>query len=683
MGEAMNRTNRKQWDVWFCAIIFLLSWLFFAQALSFAVGGNLVYNGDFEMVSSRNPPPGWEVWAARENISNYFLRETTNPHGGKACLRIYHPPRTAGYLVSSPGNAIQAKKGKIYTLSFWARTDKPGVSSAGFIAYEKINPFVDAPAPTYNIEVGRDWKKYSFEIREGFDLSAEKSRFLMLVFKATLNLEEEKNLWIDDVVVSEQDNPKASGLIDEKSISYKPLAHRLTPGSSLNVNLDVNKRIGPTNREIGGISFHRVTGHTGQPFNRQGQYTLSPEMERAIRDLHLPMTRFFALGDEPFGFEGAIERVAEVCKRTGIPINRTVLEGEPYNRKNILTPEAWARAVRFAVQKGYPFQYWEITNEPDVSSRQGKNVAISTPDEYVDHLKAVSKAIRKVQPKAQIGIPIADSPHWGSYLLKQAAGYYDFAVGHWYSFGNVHRRTFEMITLTDNYKIMDKILRFNELLRLYNPGREVPQIDTEWGLHSSGPNGEAADGVERNGNIYGTIHRAVRLIYYAREGMLKRASSWNLLSHANEPGFGILTQEAENKRFLLYWLYYYFHRHLGESILDLSGTAPYYYPPQGEDAAFMGPITPVLATRSKDGKVIYLIVANGSWERTVPCRINLVNYHPVRAEGILLSHSDPNGKALLTFKEEAISNLSVSINKQEVICTMPPHSVSFITLKNK
>ena len=46
---------------------------------------------------------------------------------------------------------------------------------------------------------------------------------------------------------------------------------------------------------------------------------------------------------------------------------------------------------------------------------------------------------------------------------------------------------------------------------------------------SNGPNGEDADFVMRNGNVVGLVHRAVRMIYYTREGMLKGASSWETL----------------------------------------------------------------------------------------------------------------------------------------------------------
>ncbi len=121
-------------------------------------------------------------------------------------------------------------------------------------------------------------------------------------------------------------------------------------------------------------------------------------------------------------------------------------------------------------------------------------------------------------------------------------------------------------------------MRLNALIQAYNPGQDVYQYDTEWGMHSGGPNGERADYVDRNANIFGTLHRAVRLIYYTREDILRGASSWEMFCRTNSQGFGILSPDAPDKRFMIYWLYYYFNRHVGEWVLDMNGTAPYYYP---------------------------------------------------------------------------------------------------------
>jgi hypothetical protein len=88
------------------------------------------------------------------------------------------------------------------------------------------------------------------------------------------------------------------------------------------------------------------------------------------------------------------------------------------------------------------------------------------------------------------------------------------------------------------------------------------------------PEGKEPDYEDRHANIIGTIHRAVRLIYYAREAILRGASGWQMFSRLGGQGFGILSQDAPNQRFMLDWLYYYFNRHLGEWVLPTDGTAP-------------------------------------------------------------------------------------------------------------
>ena len=263
---------------------------------------------------------------------------------------------------------------------------------------------------------------------------------------------------------------------------------------------------------------------------------LPSELEEAVRKMQLPMTRFYALGDEPFGLEAAIDKAAEFLDRIDVPQAATPLEFEIQGATSMLSPETWAAGVRHSLQRGYRFHHWEITNEPYVGRPGG---AFPTADSYLEHFVEVSRAVRAVDPDAKIGIAIHHrSPAWGNHLLKRAAGQYDFVVAHYYSFANVERSSFEDVVLAGNYQILDEILKTNALLQRYNPGRDVCQYDTEWGMHSSGPQGERADYVNRNANIYGMTHRAVRLIHYLREGMLRGASSWEMFTYQRAPGFG-------------------------------------------------------------------------------------------------------------------------------------------------
>lgn len=645
---------------------------------------NVVFSDDFEADSAAMPPPGWTLWGAEPyKIPANYTRDTANPHSGQACFRIHHPAKTAGYVVSSPARAIRPRAAMIYTVSFWARADQPGKSLFRWSAYRSTNPFVDAPAPgSLTFAAGRDWKEFTFAVREGLDLFAGQSRFLLLTFLAAMDSKEERTLWIDDVRVSEQIDPSPADLLNDEEIPHETLQHRLMPGDRLEFVVDATNRLRRATQDVGGVSFHRVCGWTGQPYNKKGEGTLAPELEAAIRDMRLPMTRFYALGDEPFSVESSIDKVADVLRRVGVAQERCVLEFERQGAETKLPPETWARGVAYALQQGYAFHRWEIANEP-YASMWGHGQAFPTADAYVGHFKAVSRAIRAVDPKAQLGVDIhRDDVRWGNYLLRQLAGDYDFVAPHYYCSADVRKLPFEEVALTENYRMLDRVLRTQALLRAYNPGRDVYQYDTEWGMICNAPGGKDADYEGRNANIVGTLHRAVRLIYYAREDILRGASGWQMLSRLDAPGFGILAQASPEKRFMLYWLYYYFNRHVGEWALAMDGVAPYHQPQREADRAqFSGPLTPALTTLSRDGREIRLVIANGSWSRAVPCRVRLKNFITGRAVGVVLTNDNLDGAPLLDRKEDAVREFPVACEGNEVTCLLPPHAVVFVTLE--
>jgi hypothetical protein len=640
----------------------------------------VVYRADFDTSNPAAPPAGWSMWGApKYKDPANFTRDTQQSHGGAASFRIHHPAGTGGYVVSAPESAIHPQPGKMYTATFWARSDREGEAVFGWTAYRQVQPFVDAPAPGFfPLAVDRQWKQFRFVLHESWDFFAEDCRHLLLTFRATGKAEQEQTLWIDDVEVTEQPSPRDGRLINPATLKYAPLEHRLQPGEQLVVTIDAGKRLRQTRREVGGVSFHRVAGWARLPFDKQGQYVLPAELEEAIRQMRLPMTRFYALGDEPFGLETAIDKAAEILGRIGVDQAATPLEFEIQGATSELPPEIWARGVRHSLDRGYRFRHWEITNEPYVG-HAGR--AFPTADSYLEHFLVVSGAVRSVHADAQIGMAIAHrSPAWGNYLLKRAAGHYDFVVAHYYSFPNVQRSSFEDVVLTGNYQILDEIFQTDALLRRYNPGRNVYQYDTEWGLHSSGPQGERADNVRRNANIWGMMHRAVRLIHYLREDLLRGASTWEMFTYQRSPGFGFLAQDAPQKRSMNYWLYYHFNRHAGRWVLPIDGTAPYHEGSAG-GRTYRGPLTPMVATMSQDEQQLYLILANGSWEKTVPVRVTVQGFAPHSGTGVVLSHSDPDGDPFLERREDLIHDLPVAIQGQELTTVLPPHAVAFVTIR--
>ena len=644
---------------------------------------NLIANGDFERPTSQAPPPGWTMWGAEQyKVPANFTRDTDHPHAGKAALRMHHPAGTGGYVVSAPEQAIRARPGMMYTVSFWARADRPGRSEFGLMAYRSLRGFVDAPWPgAFPIEVGKEWKAYSFAFHEGSDFFAEESRYLLVLFKAAARESDERTLWIDDVVVTERPTTKLR-LANPATLHHDPIEHRLLPGSELLVRVDAQRPLRPVAPEVAGVSIHRVAGWTGVPYNRKGQYVLRPELEDAVRQLRLPMTRFYAVGVESFGLEGAIDRAAELCRKFGVPASSTVLEFEIQDAHAKLPPETWARGVRHAMASRYGFRHWEITNEPYVGDPRPP---LFTPDTYAEHLVEVSRAIRAAQPDGQVGLSINGPgtwgpPAWSNYLLKKAAGSYDFVVPHYYFYVRFDRTRFEDVVLTGNFEILDKIQTINGLLHEYNPGRAVYQYDTEWGPMGRDREGQEPEACNRNSNIVGLLHRAVRLIYYIREAPVRGASAWEMFTFPDRPGYAFLAQALPGRRAMNYWLFYHVNRHLGRTVLETTGTAPYH---EGtlDGRRYRGPLTPAVVTLSGDGRRLFAIAANGSWDRTVPCRIELAHFAAGRAAAVVLSHSDPAASPFLERKDDLVGTLPVSVAPDRLALDLPPHSVVFLTVE--
>ncbi len=638
---------------------------------------NLLYNGDCELPAPTGPPPGWAMWGAQQyKVPANFTRDTTQPHSGEACLRIHEPAGTRGYLVTDPAHAIRPAEGQTYRVSFWARSDQPGPAAFWLTAYHSVNPFTDAPSPgSWPIELGADWRRFEFAVREGMDFFAVKSAYLLLSFRAQAPQGADRTVWVDDIAVTAEANPDALRLIDPETLALPPLDHGLQRGERLAVTVDTSRVVRPTNRGVAGISFHRLSGWTGQPYNRAGDYTLAPPVEQAIADLKLPMTRLYGVGDETYGIEAALDRAAQLCAKCGIDPARCILELEDQGAVRAIDPAVWAKAAAYSRAKGYGFRLWEVGNEVYSGLWQpGKlGTAYATPEAYAEKVKAVRRAVLAEQPDAQIGLSLnPDSLVWGNRLLKLAAGGYDFICPHLYNFGNMEQRSFEDVAIAGNQRQIDRARRLLALTAAYNPGRQIPIDDTEWGMHGFDSKGSRADDIARNANVWGLLHRAVRMIYYARLDGIRGASGWQMLSSVASPGFGILSQQAPDQRFVLYWLYWQMNRALLDDVLPTTGTAPWY----GDS----GPLTPLLATRSRGGDHVALVWANAGAE-PVPAELTLTGGSYSQVSAVSLSQPSLDAPPLLASRADLEQPLPVVHDGAKLTCTLPARSVVFVHLR--
>lgn len=477
------------------------------------------------------------------------------------------------------------------------------------------------------------------------------------------------------------------------------LNHRLQAGNTLDVSVDAEDVLRPTNQKVLGVSSFivgdgdanwRVNGEcrAGLPIDQDGIYRLDHHpcgnFEPAVSNLSLRMTRvhdlaiydrFQRVGQVPwyahFDAKQALDHWAELANRLGIPQENMVLGIQLYttngDRETIYpTPDFWRDVVQYSVHRGYRFKHWEIGNEVYIPIHEDTtgfvlngfytdgNLDLSV-ERFRQYFTAVSDAIRSVQPDAQIGLSvrgpddITTENTWTDKVLRATAGYYDFLVGHYYNLGcgEVGDDAFERFVLAHNYALLQVQLSILERARNLpgNMGRPIYHYDTEWGAHGwRDPNCRGSVGAEvRNGNTYGTMQRAIRLIYYLREGIVEGASTWAMFTRdrTGEPAFGLLTHAGPEWRSMVYWLYRYFQQFSGDWILNIHGSAPFFtgtfqrYPwPSPLPAS--GPYTPLLAAKSGDGRELYLIIANANERLSYNFHVSLRNFRGTSATGYLL-----------------------------------------------
>lgn len=473
----------------------------------------------------------------------------------------------------------------------------------------------------------------------------------------------------------------------------------LAKGDAFRFVVDAGSVSRPVNRHIMGISFSNISGWVPIYDRRTGDWVLEEHAVEAIQNLRVPFSRVYWLdpgqtGRRAWDLEGAIDRVAELCRRSGISQEDFVVELEQQAQSRSTSPERWAEAVRYSQSKGYRFRLWEVCNEP--YGVGGPRDDPWEPEQYVAHVKQVYRAVKAVDPDAQVGMA-ADLSPWNHFqatqtdnpMLEQLAGYYDFACPHFYChMKDVDLVPFEHITLEANQWVIDAYVRqMRVLLDRYNPGKKIPILDTEWGMHGyNSADGSAVD-ANRNCNIAGAVHRAIRMIYYFNEDLLQGASQWTMLEPAAARGWGIVASDDE-RLFVLYYLNYYFGRYVGDHVLSVSGTCPYYekseveFGYRAEPRDISMPKAPVLATKSADGKKLYLVIANGTAAESLPCRVDLEGFRAGAAEGKRLSQSSIDASALVEKESDVVSGLPIQVcdDGQAIEIECAPHSISFITL---
>jgi hypothetical protein len=217
------------------------------------------------------------------------------------------------------------------------------------------------------------------------------------------------------------------------------------------------------------------------------------------------------------------------------------------------------------------------------------------------------------------------------------------------------------------------------LIKAYNPDRDVFIYDSEWGLHTAPPGAQAWQAA-RNAGAIGTLYRAVRLLYYARENVVRGASGWTLFSAAANPGFLVVAGDKPEQRSMLYWLHRLFNERLADELVAIEGAAPMYRDP-ARPADPEVPLTPAMASITKDGRRLEVMLVNGSGTSDVPATIHLPDFEASRCVARVLHASDPNAPPLLRREADFVRELPVTLAAGQATCRLPARAVAFVTLE--
>ena len=411
-------------------------------------------------------------------------------------------------------------------------------------------------------------------------------------------------------------------------------------------------------------SFSQCIPKNGYPYDQRGNYVLPAATEDAIRAMKLPLSRLYGVGAGGIEIEAALDRAAKLCQRTGIPPERMILELEIQSADKSLAPDIWARAARHSRKQSYGFHLWEVGNEVYGPALWGSKTgaAYPTPDDYVAHVQAVAKAIRAAQPDARIGLSVSDqSLRWGNYVLRCAAGSYDFVCPHLYSGADL-RKPLEHVVIDDNLAILERVATLRALLAAYNPGKNVTILDSEWALYGKLPGDNIPEDQVRNRNITSVLHRAARLIFYAQTNWLEGASGWEMLGMPQNPGYGMLLPVEPKARSINAEFYRLWNERMTGTLLAARTTGPR--------------LALSLAARDSQG-VLHIVIVNASGDKPLPVSIGCGGAVQ-KSSAVILTQPALDAPA---FDASALpKDLATKVDGTKVTLEAPPRSVVFVTI---
>jgi alpha-N-arabinofuranosidase len=641
------------WPLGACAILLLLHLVFpDAPPIHADSEGNILKNGDFEQRGG-DPVPGWTIEpkiAGQGKISIV----SGKAHSGQGSLELAPNGRNRpngsgdGPLRVAEGFPAGSLRGKKLYLSAYMAADGGATALVGaLILRGKGMPIL--------VELRQDSSKSGF-VHQQDELQVPNAGDIKILVVGCSVEGKSGAAYFDDVYLGTRPPEGA----EAGAAPAGPVA--TPPGGPLAAAVDVDAK-----REIRKIPSALYGANIEWIWNANGLWDpehkrINPETVRLTRELGVTLLRFpggvFAnyyhwkdgIGPESsrketehtpggaksvhvFGIDEALSFAEQAGAHLMITVN--ALTG---------TPEEAAEWVRYVNGKSQPnrrVNYWEIGNELYIGEGKKKGL---TPDEYAGRFLEFAKAMRAADPSILLGAITDDNygrtiPHahrdWTERVLSKAGQQIDFlSVHNAYApvipgYGGQDVRTVYAAMLAAPSLIRQSLDDVAAKIKRYAPADRRTHIKiavTEWGpLFQGTPKDRFVDHVKTLGS---GLFVASTLKAFIESPDTDIANFFKLVDPLYAGWIG-----QRNGTYVPTGPYYAFQmytRHFGEIAVQSKAESPVYRSVSvgWVDAVQSVPYLDVIASRSGDGRKLYILAINKNFDQPVRARIQLHGFEP-------------------------------------------------------
>jgi len=319
------------------------------------------------------------------------------------------------------------------------------------------------------------------------------------------------------------------------------------------------------------------------------------------------------------------------------------------------TPQEAAEWVKYVNKGRRRVEYWEIGNELYVNDGSAHSKAFTmTPDRYARKVLDFAKAMRAADPSIKIGAIAEESlnpsqpkgyRNWTEEVLRTAGKEIDFIAVHNAYAPGLHTdkgqnvRTVYAAMLAAPLYVRQSIERLSAKIDSLAPGSRVKIAITEFGPYFQlTPDGRFTDHVKTLGSA---LYVASVMKVFVENPRTDIANSFKLV----DPLFtGWIGKKGD--RFLPTGPYYasqMYTRHFGSKLVSSSSESPTYTSESVGivDRMYQVPYLDVIASKSDDGRKLYVLVVNKHFDKPIKARIDVQGFRPAGGAAWVL-----NGKGV-------------------------------------